>query len=121
MVAEEHLDLSSFLQHNKHATVDHQVGDLSLGILRGGLEDVDDLNGTFYLHVSWYIDQHTVLCQHGVQGGYGILAGVGQSGVVFSHNFRMVAHGVYDDPLRQMAFGLAVIVEHIVDHEKQGR
>ena len=91
MVAEKHLHFGTLLEDNEHTTVNHQVGHLPLGILRRGLQDVDDLNGTIDLHVLRYIDQQAVLRQHSVQGRYGIVAGLGLFCVIFLDEIGMFA------------------------------
>ena len=122
MVAEQHFYFCSLLQDDEYTAVDHQIGHHSLGILRRGLQDVDDLDGTVNFHILRHINQHTILRQHRVKGRDTILAGLSLLGVVFSHQLRIIAHRADNHALRQMPLRLVIAIKHIVHHEeKAGR
>ena len=73
MVTEEHLDLCPFLKDDEYTTVHHQIGHLTLSVAGSGFQDVNHLNGTIDLHVLWYIDQQSILCQHCIESSDGIV------------------------------------------------
>ena len=83
MVAEKHLNFSTLFEDDEHTTVHHEIGHLTLRILRGSFQDIDDLDGTIDFHILRHIDQHAILCQHRIKGRDGIVGDVSQTSVIF--------------------------------------
>ena len=65
MVTKEEFGFCTFLQYNEHATIHHEVNITA--------QDIDDLNSTVKDHILRYIDEKTILCQHGIEVGDGII------------------------------------------------
>ena len=96
MVTEEEFCLSSLFQDDEHTTVHHQID------IRA--KDIDNLNGTFYLHVLRNINQQTILRQHRIQSRDAILIGFSDFTVIFLDEFRLfcsnLTQRVNDNALR---------------------
>ena len=65
VVAEQELRLGTLLHHDQHAAVHHQV-DIRT-------QNVDDLDGSVQHHSLGHIDKQTILRQHRVQVGHGVI------------------------------------------------
>ena len=118
MVAEEHFQLSPFLQDDQYTTVHHEVWSVECGVWSvGGFQDVDDLYGPFNHHAFGHIDIQSVLCQHGIQIRHRIMI-LGSQLMVIRGGGK-VLQGADDNSFGQMTLRQGLGIEHIVHHEIQ--
>ena len=77
MVAKEKFYLRPFLDDDEDTPVYHEVNIRT--------KDVDHLYGTFDGDAFGHIDQKSVLCEHGIEGGDAIVGSLCQLSIVFRH------------------------------------
>ena len=113
MVAEEDFGLSSVLQHDEQATVDHQVN--------VGTQDIDNLQRALDDGVFGNVDEQSVLGEHRVQGIQPVLAAAGQAAITVLDELgvfcRSLGQRHHQDALGKGGRGESPVIETVVDDE----
>ena len=82
MVAEKKCSLGVLIDDDEYAAVCHQC--------HVGTQDIDYLYGFVSLYATFYMDEQSILDEHGVEGSYGIVGTLSQLPVVCSHEVGVI-------------------------------